>query len=165
MTIASILKKKKENKQKLLNSFELKDVKKSLWLIVLNKELVDDVLIDALKILPANFIIVSGEVFAWNKNIAFSKDILQNSWFDFIVCDDCEDNLMKHLKDWIVPIVFSKHHIVSLLSEFNAAKVEGNAYIFENNALCDIYYAIIRYLENYKFPYDNKALVKNVLDI
>jgi hypothetical protein len=51
------------------------------------------------------------------------------------------------------------------LTEFNASKVEWNAFIFESNALCDIYYAIIRYLENYKFPYDNKALVKNVLDI
>jgi hypothetical protein len=72
---------------------------------------------------------------------------------------------MKFFNMWIVPIIFKKHHLTSLLTEFNAAKVEGNAYIFGNDALCDIYYAIIRYLENYKFPYDNKALVKNILDV
>jgi hypothetical protein len=72
---------------------------------------------------------------------------------------------MKFLNMWVAPIIYKQHHLVSLLSEFNAAKVEWNAFIFENDALCDVYYAIIRYLENYKFPYDNKALVKNVLDV
>jgi hypothetical protein len=28
-----------------------------------------------------------------------------------------------------------------------------------------MYYAIIRYLENYKFPYDNRNLVKNVVSL
>jgi hypothetical protein len=72
---------------------------------------------------------------------------------------------MEYFKNGIIPIIYNSNHISGILTEFNASKVEWNAFIFESNALCDIYYAIIRYLENYKFPYDNKALVKNVLDI
>jgi len=165
MTIASILKNKKENKEKLLNIYNLKDSKKALWLLILSDNLINEVLFDALKILPANFIVIFKNEIANYKNIVVSKDVIQDSWFDFIICDDCEDNLMKYLKIWVVPIVYKNHHITNLLSEFNAAKIEWNSFIFENNTFCDIYYAIIRYLENYKFSYDNKALVKNVLDI
>ena len=98
-------------------------------------------------------------------NVVISKSNIQDLWFDFIVCDTLEDNIMKYLELWVTPVIFRGHHITNLLKEFNAAKVEGNAFIFENNSLCDIYYAIIRYIENYKFSYDNKALVKNVLNI
>ncbi len=165
MTLASILKNKKENKDKLLKMYNLNDSKKALWILVLSNDLINQVLLDALKILPANFIVISKEELVFDKNISKSSSILQDSWLDFIVCDECEDNLMKYLKLWVVPIIYKQHHITNLLSEFNAAKVEWNSFIFENNTLCDIYYAIIRYLENYKFSYDNKSLVKNVLDI
>ncbi len=165
MTLASILKNKRENKDKLLKIYNLTDSKKALWILVLSNNLINQVLFDALKILPANFIVISKEELTSDKNISISSSILQDSWLDFIVCDECEDNLMKYLKLWVVPIVYKEHHITNLLSEFNAAKVEWNSFIFENNTLCDVYYAIIRYLENYKFSYDNKALVKNILDI
>ena len=145
--------------------YNLTDSKKALWILVLSNNLINQVLFDALKILPANFIVISKEELTSDKNISISSSILQDSWLDFIVCDECEDNLMKYLKLWVVPIVYREHHITNLLSEFNAAKVEWNSFIFENNTLCDVYYAIIRYLENYKFSYDNKALVKNILDI
>jgi len=166
MTLAKILKEKANNKIALLEQNNLKDKKLPLWLIRLKKDLINDVLIYALKILPANFILDFEEnKFGENSNISYNFDKSTNSWYDFIVCDDCEDNMNEILKLWIVPIIFSKHHISSILQEFNAWKNEWNAFIFDNNAICDIYYAIIRYLENYKFPYDNKALVKNVLDI
>jgi glycogen synthase len=42
---------------------------------------------------------------------------------------------------------------------------EGNGYIFEKNNKWEIFYALTKYLENYKFPYDNRNLVKNVLEI
>jgi len=166
MTTSTILKTKKQKKDSLLNTFNFSDKNKALGLIVLNNNLVNDVLLfDALKILPANFIIVSNNSIESEKNIIFTKYTIIDWWFDFIVCDKCEENIMKFLNDGVVPIIFKNHHITSLLSEFNAKKVEGNSFIFENNALCDIYYAMIRFLENYKFPYDHKSLVKNVLDI
>lgn len=165
MTITTILKTKKQKKDSLIKKMNLKDKNKALGLIVLNKKLLDDTLFDALKILPANFVIVSNDLLEIGNNLVFSKEIIVDWWFDFIVCDDCEENLMSFLKEAVVPIIFKNHHMSSLLSEFNAKKVEWNSFIFENSNLCDIYYGIIRYLENYKFPYDNKALVKNVLDI
>jgi len=165
MTLAKILKEKKENKTKLLKQNNLGNTKLPLGLIKLNWELIDQVLVDALKILPANFIISTEKEFEENKNIWYANIENLNSWYDFIVCDDCEENIQDLLKKWLVPIIFSKHHISPILKEFNAQKIEWNAFIFDNNQLCDIYYAIIRYLENYKFPYDNKALVKNILSI
>jgi len=165
MTTATILKTKKQKKDSLVWKFNFKPKDKALWLIVLKEKLIDDVLFDALKILPSNFVIVSDKIVEWSDNLTFTKDIIIDWWFDFIVCDESEDNLMKFLKDWVVPVIYKNHHISSLLSEFNAKKVEWNAFIFENDALCDIYYAMIRFLENYKFPYDHKALVKNVLDV
>jgi len=166
MTIATILKEKKVNKDNLLKNYNFKNKKLPVWLIKLNTELTDSVLLDALKILPGNFLI------SWNidntdnnENIAFIDNNIDNLGFDFIVCDDCEDDLMWYMRKWSIPIIFDNHHLSNLLSEFDAWQTSWNAFIFKNNALCDIYYAIIRYLENYKFPYDNKALVKNVLDI
>jgi len=165
MTTSTILKTKKQKKDSLVLNFNFKDKNKALWLIVLNEKLIDKVLFDALEILPANFIVVSEKAIESRNNIVFSKNNIIDSWFDFIVCDDCEENLMKFLKFWVVPIVYKNHHITSLLSEFNAKKIEWNSFIFDNNTLCDIYYAIIRFIENYKFPYDHKALVKNILDV
>ena len=165
MAITNILKNKKTKKDSLLKKYDLLDSKKALWLIVLKDSLINNVLLDALKILPANFIVVTEEKIQSLKNIWISKNIIIDWGFDFIVCDECEENLMKFLKEGIVPIIYKKHHISSLLSEFNAKKIEWNAFIFENDDLCDIYYAVIRFIENYKFPYDHKALVKNVLDI
>ena len=166
MSITTILKEKSANRNKLFLDYKLKNKKLPIGIVLLKDDLIDQVLIDALNILPANFIISwKNKNFDNNHNIAFLDDNFQNSGFDFVVCDDCEDDIMKYMRKWAVPIIYSAHTLSNLLSEFNAAKVEGNAYIFENNNLCDIYYAIIRYLENYKFSYDNKALVKNVLDV
>ena len=165
MTLSTILKTKKQKKDSLLKKMNLKDSKKAFWLIVLNENLNNNELVEALKILPANFILVSKNTLENKNNVVILKDIVQNSWFDFIVFDDFSDNIMKFFNLWVIPIAYKKHHISSLLTEFNAKTVEWNAYIFEQNNLCDVYYAIIRYLENYKFPYDNKALVKNILDV
>ncbi len=165
MSVTDILKNKKQKKDLLLNKYNLKDNKKALGLLILKEDLIDDILTDALKILPANFVIITQKENKKFDNISFEKWSIQNWGFDFIVCDECEENLMKFFKDWVVPVIYKKHHISSLLSEFDAKKIEWNAFLFENNELCDIYYAIIRFIENYKFPYDHKALVKNVLDV
>jgi len=165
MNLTTILRNKNKKKQDILNKYGLKDIKKSLWLILLKENLVDEELINALKILPANFVLVTEKKIDNLVNISILKNVIIDSWFDFIACDNCEENLMKFLESWVVPIVSKNHHISSLLSEFKAKTVEWNAFIFENDALCDIYYAIIRFVENYKFPYDHKALVKNVLQI
>ena len=167
MTLSSILKIKSSNKEILISEYLLeKNPKYPIGLINIKSELINKVLFDALKILPANFIIIWNNSNFWDsKNISFSDVAINNEGLDFIVCDDCEKNIIEYFKNGIIPIIYNSNHISGILTEFNASKVEWNAFIFESNVLCDIYYAIIRYLENYKFPYDNKALVKNVLDI
>jgi len=166
MTIVTILKEKNANKDILLADYNLKNKKLPVGLIKLNTELIDSVLIDALKILPANFIISwKNNNFDNNSNIVFLDDNFKNSGFDFIVCDECDNFIMDYLKLWAVPIIWKSNNMSAIFKEFDAAKIEWNAFIFENNELCNVYYAIIRYTENFKFSYDNKALVKNILDI
>jgi len=53
----------------------------------------------------------------------------------------------------------------ALLKEFNPMKGEGNAFIYEKENIWCIFYAFIRYLENSKFPFDNKILVQNVIKL
>ncbi len=166
MNFTNILKKKKEKKALLLNKLWLKDNKKAFFVVYLDNKNIDSIFIDALKILPWNFVIKTDKKIVLDaKNIIVTNNDIYDEWFDAIVSDGEEESIMKFLKMWVVPIVYKKHHISALLEEFNAQKVEWNAFIFENNQICDIYYAIIRYLENYKFPYDNKALVKNILSL
>ena len=165
MTLATILKEKRINKENILSNNNLKNNKLPVWIVRLDSSLIDNVLIDALKILPANFIIAWNSIYWDFDNIVFSNNKIASSWFDFIISDDSETEILDYIKNWVVPIIWKSHHISSVLQEFDAWKVEWNAFIFENDALCDIYYATIRYLENYKFPYDNKALVKNVLSV
>jgi hypothetical protein len=167
VVLANILKRKSVNKEILLKENNLKNNKLPIWFINIDSELVDNTLIDALKILPANFIIYSKkETFSNLDNICFVKELKDEieTGFDFIVCIE-DIKLLGHIKLWIVPIVSKSNNLWSLLTEFNAASVEWNSFIFENDSLCDIYYAIIRYVENFKFSYDNRALVKNVLNV
>jgi hypothetical protein len=53
----------------------------------------------------------------------------------------------------------------SVLSDYNAAKSEWNSFLYELENEWDVFYTIARYLENFKFPYDNKSLVKNVFEV
>jgi hypothetical protein len=69
------------------------------------------------------------------------------------------------LQAWIVPIISSKNPLNSILKEFNPMRNEWNSYLFEQDDRWAIFYALVRYLENFKFPFDNKNLVKNVLNI
>ncbi len=164
--LSNLLKTKSSNKSKLLNSYGFKNKKLPIWLIDIDELFIDNILIDALKILPANFIVFwEWEKFGSLDNICFiqkSKNLI-DSGFDFIVT--CDDDLLKYMKIWITPITSKSNSLWGILKEFNAWVVEWNSFIFENESLCDIYYAIIRYVENFKFPYDNKALIKNILSI
>jgi hypothetical protein len=59
MTLSSILKIKSSNKEKLISKYLLeKNPKYPIGLINIKNELINKVLFDALKILPANFIII-----------------------------------------------------------------------------------------------------------
>jgi hypothetical protein len=79
------------------------------------------------------------------------------------------DNSISQISDYtsvgVTPIINKNNHLSIILKEFNPMKNEGNTFYYdESNHWC-IFYSIVRYMENYKFPFDNKNLIKNVLAI
>jgi hypothetical protein len=123
-------------------------------------------LLVGMSILPANFIIFWNDVKKEEfKNIAYqeSHENFDMTWIDAMLCS-CDDITLEKIMDlWVVPIVNEKNYLGKILSEFHPGRAEGNAYLYEDNSSWSAYYALVRYLENHKFPYDNRNLVKNVV--
>ena len=167
MIFSEILKEKKQISDNIKNLYSLPKKNKSIWLIKLKNTDLLKPLIDGLKYLPSNFIIESNSINEEEyNNIKFSNNTNKlRIGFDFLVCDEEIEELNDYLSKWIVPIIINTSHLSSILKEFNPIKNEWNSYLFKENNQYDIYYAIIRYLENYKFPFDNKNLVKNVCEM
>lgn len=168
MDFNGILKEKKTKNTSLRDKLALPKWAKALWLLkISDKSLIKD-LRDWLLILPAAFVIEIAWVDTeklWPNIVATWKiDKKELAWFDFVVwTDDLKVN--PYIAEWITPIVSKENTLNWILKEFNPIKTEWNAYIFDKTDKWNVIYAITRYLENYKFSYDNKNLVKNVLDI
>ena len=135
-----------------------------------NKDVLKD-LRDGLLHIPAWFIIEVTWVRDLNEEIwanilavwEVKADLI--AWFDFIVCDDDIKNLENYLKWGVVPIIHKNNHLHTILKDFNPIKNDGNAFLYDAYNKWSIFTAIVRYMENYKFPFDNKNLVENVLSI
>lgn len=165
MTFTVLLKEKKINSDLIKEKFNLLKKNKALGLIKINnKEILKELLL-WLRILPVNFIVDSEELSSYkSNNIAFSKEETLNSWFDFIISEDNKKWLELYLKIWVTPIISESNNLKTIFKEFNPLKNDGNSYLYKNNNSWDIFYSLIRYLENYKFTFDNKNLVKNVFE-
>jgi len=164
MNFSEILREKKQVSDNIKNLYTMPKKNKSIWLIKIENISILEKLQEWLRYLPANFIIESNNTSIKEyDNIKSSNNISKlKSGFDFIVCDENIENLNDYFSLWIVPIIINTSHISAILSEFNPLKNEWNSYLFKEENEYDIYYAIIRYLENFKFPFDNKNLVKNI---
>ena len=168
MSFSELLKQKKINHDAIVNKYKLLKKNKPLWLIDLKDEKVLKLLLNWLEKLPSNFIVLHHH---WRKpsinsqNIFITSEQLDSVWFDFVVCDDCNDNLSDYIKKLVVPIINEDNHMSSILKEFNAIKNEWNSYLYKDKDEWSIFYALVRYLENYKFSFDNKNLVKNLFEI
>lgn len=123
-------------------------------------------ILEWLEILPANFIIFGTDIQQLDaKNIVFETSYadVEHLWLDALLCD-CEDVVLERLMEaGVVPLVNDNNYLGKILYEFHPGRAEGNAYIYEKDSSWSAYYALIRYLENHKFPYDNRNLVKNVV--
>jgi hypothetical protein len=62
----------------------------------------------------------------------------------------------------VVPIVPSQSPYSAKLTEFNPMKFEGNAFLFDPANQFQMFAALVRYLENIRYPGDKRTLVKNV---
>jgi len=167
MWITEILTEKKKISEQLKNKYNLNKKNKILWLININDLDILEKLINWISHIPINAVIISQKDFWKQDNVKYleKQDEKELMWYDFIICDECENDLLKYLKKWIVPIVQKDNYLNNILKEFNPVKTEWNSYFYEKVNEWSIFYAIVRYIENYKFPYDNRNLVKNVLEI
>jgi hypothetical protein len=167
MNITTILAEKKENSTKLKKQLWILLKFKPLWLIKLNNNELTKDLVKGLKSLPAWFVVYikdeKTEILSKNVVITWILEDDVMSWFDFIVCDNEIKDLSIYIQQGITPITYKKNNYKNELIEFNPLKNEGNSFFYENLNKWDIFYTIVRYMENYKFPFDNKNLVKNVL--
>lgn len=166
MWIQDIQSSKTEARDTIKSTYNMPRRSKILVWIVINKKTITHELIEWLSILPANFIIFGkNKSDIDEKNITFidSIDGYDMNSLDSIVCS-CEDIKIESLMEvWVVPIVNEKNYLGKILTEFHPGRAEWNAYLYEDTLYWSAYYALIRYLENHKFPYDNRNLVKNVL--
>lgn len=136
-----------------------------VWVHFSDKTITQDIL-NGLSILPANFIVFWKSLEKIDsKNIAFVKshEDFDMNWLDAMLCNCNDIKLEKIMEQWVVPIVNEKNYLWNILNEFHPGRAEGNAYLYEDKSSWSTYYALIRYLENHKFPYDNRNLVKNVV--
>jgi len=165
MNFSELLEQKTTHRDKIKGEYKLPKRSKILVWVHFNDEKVSKKLLDWLAILPANFIVFGSDVKEHDgKNIAFkdSHEDFDMTGIDAMLCS-CDDiKLEKIMEIWVVPIVNEKSYLGKILSEFHPGRAEGNAYLYEKTSHWSAYYALIRYLENHKFPYDNRNLVKNV---
>lgn len=166
MTFAWLIKEKKQENENIVKKYSLVKKNKALCLIKLSDSKIVDLLSEWLCVLPANFVICG----SWKTNVSnvvYNENIEvdEMKWFDAVVCDDCLNDLQTLIKYGIVPIINSGTHLNNILSEFSPVKNQWNAYIYNTKSAWDIYYAIVRYIENYKFPFDNKNLVRNISEM
>lgn len=169
MNISGTLAEKRAINTELKKNYWLFQKFKPLGLIKLsNKELTQE-LIEGLKVLSAAFVVVVED--ATEQQISQNVFITQNvdnstlSWFDFVVSDNDISQISDYTSAGVTPIINKDNHLNTILKEFNPLKNEGNSFYYDEINHWAIFYTIVRYMENYKFPFDNKNLIKNVLSV
>lgn len=169
MNITTILSKKKKDSLALKKTLGILLKFKPLWLVRLSDNELTNNLVRGLKSLPAGFVVylkdAKTEILSNNVVVTWKLDNWVLSGFDFVVCDNKIKNINIYIEKWITPIIIKENTISSNLIEFNPLKNEWNSFFYENSNEWDIFYSIVRYMENYKFPFDNKNLVSNVLKV
>lgn len=158
----------KKKYSKILKDFlKLNTKNKPTWLILVKDSEDIDFLLDWLEVLSCDFVIKTQKELKEKINIAYTKDVKKDLllWFDFIVADNETEGLSEYFSAWIAPIIPSNNHLSSILNEFDPLNSEWNCFLYTEKNKWSMYYSIIRYLENYKFPYDNRNLVKNIISL
>ncbi len=163
----SILTEKKKYSKILKDYYHFNTKNKATGLILLQDEASIDFLLDGLEVLSCDFVVKTKKQLWAKLNIVTSweikKDLLM--WFDFVVSDNEMEGLWEYFKLGIVPILPNNNHLSGILKEFDPLQSEWNSFFYLNQNKWSLYASVIRYLENYKFPYDNRNLVKNVMSI
>jgi len=167
MIFSDLIKEKRKVSESIKSIYSLPKKHKATWLIKIENTLLLKELEEWLAHLPANFVIESENFETnWYSNITVSWNTQKiHHWFDFIICDSNIEWLNEYFSKWIVPITSEVNQLWSILKEFNPIKNEWNSYLYNDENKWSIFYSVVRYLENYKFPFDNKNLVKNIFEV
>lgn len=168
MPFPELLKEKQTIAKNIKRKYKFPAKNKALGLIYIQNESLLDKLSEWLCNLPANFLVVtSTSKVPDHKNIAYTNRLpdFELLGFDFVVWDSELVQIGNYLKNGVVPVIPRQNSMWSVLSDYNAAKSEWNSFLYELENEWDVFYTIARYLENFKFPYDNKSLVKNVFEV
>lgn len=151
------------------SSFFSQSDKKINGMVVVKDEETQKFLREALLHFPVNILFVQElpEASTDAPNIHTIQKVSQDLYlgFDFICVDNEFEWLNAYFQAWVCPIIPHNHHLSLLLKEFDPLKSEGNSYIYTENNKWSMLYAMIRYMENYKFPYDNRNLIKNITSL
>lgn len=169
MNISATLTEKKTTNAELKKNYGLFQKFKPLGLIKLSNKDMTQELIEGLKVLSAGFVVIvedaNEEQVAKNVIITNDVDATSLAWFDFVVWDNELSQISDYTNAGVTPIINKDNHLNSILKEFNPLKNEGNSFHYDELNHWAIFYTIVRYMENYKFPFDNKNLIKNVLSV
>jgi len=167
MSHDALLREKRKFSKAVKNCYQFQNPARPTLLVVLKDEQVIDTLLDGLQILSCDFVICTEKKLKKYANIvtdsSIKKDLLKG--FDGIITDNETENLTTFFQSWIVPILPENNHLSGILKEFDPLESEGNSFFYKKDNVWSLYLGIVRYLENYRFPYDHKNLVKNVLNI
>lgn len=75
-----------------------------------------------------------------------------------ILLNENFDKVKEAWANGVVPITQKLH---SSITDYNPNTESGNAFVFQNANEWEIYAAVVRALETYKFPYDWKFIVRS----
>ena len=166
MQVSEIIQKKREKKDSLKQEYKLPKKFKPLGIIDLQNEDLTWKLIEWLSHLPVNFIVIwkNNDSSKYN-NIVNENDLSGEKlfWIDFIIWN-WDENIKKYFKYGIAPVILSTSECGKTLSEYDPIQNEWDSYQYDKSNEWDIFYALVRYLENYKFPMDNRNIVKNIIE-
>ena len=169
MNVSSIITEKKGVASSIKKELGLLQKHKPLGLIKVTDPEVIKNLLPGLSVLWAGFVVYCENLELENfaKNVVVTNELHDNMLvgFDFIVGDKNIEKIDEYSSRGIAPILESSTHLSCILKEFNPIKNEGNTFFYQENNSWSIFHSIVRYLENYKFPFDNKNLIKNILEI
>ena len=84
--------------------------------------------------------------------------------FDVFISDEQTGflDIVGLVKGGVTPILPKKNAFGSNFSEFDPMKFTGNAFLFETLESYHILEKLVRYLENVRYPWDRRTLLKNL---
>lgn len=75
-----------------------------------------------------------------------------------VMLEDNIDDVKKAWENGVIPITTDFHKSIT---DYNPNSESGNAFVFENKNHWEVFAAIVRACETYKFPYDWRFIIRS----